>query len=192
MRPQNQSERQGAIFRFWAIYIIVLILPMVAFFYIFRNSGGSSKDYDNLQIQIKEFERLTKLTEKLDSLSKKIIEIDLDIVKPGPPTTKLNLKDQAKHTVNNIDRVIKNMEESKPKAKSEAVKKFITNINTFLNNYVAYHNAFMEKVDFQTSSDDKNAELSQLRLENTKINGEVGQLKSQVEGLRIQLANCNK
>lgn len=190
MRPENQSERQSAILRFWAIYIVVLIIPMVAFFYIFRNSGGNSKDYDSLQRQIKEFERLSKLTIKLDSLSKKIISTDLEIIKPNTRADKLVLREESKQIVKNMETIIDNMDRSKKEATSEAVRIFIVNIKTFLNNYLSYHNAFIEKVDFETDNTGKDNELAQLKLENGKINGELGQMKAQVDVLRDQLSKC--
>ncbi len=191
MRPQNQSERQSAIFRFWAIYILVLILPMVAFFYIFKNSGGANtEDLNKLKRQILEFERLTTLTKTLDSLSNKILTIDNKLVSSGPAVEKATLKQEADRTAKNIKIVIDNMITSKKEARSKAVVTFIDNIVTFLHNYIGYHEAFMQKVDFQSSNDDKNSQLAQMQLENTKLNGEAGQLKAQVEGLKVQLANC--
>lgn len=192
MKPQNHSERQNAIFQFWAIYIVALLFPMVAFYFLFKNTTGGGPDYDKLQRQIAEFNALAKATTELDSIAQKIYSIDIELASARPIDEKNRLRREAQVTVRNInERAFGTLDKASKVTQSDAVKQFIKNIKEILNHYLGYHDAFMARVDFATSEQTKEAELTQLKLNNSNLTQEVGGLRAEIEGLKGQLASCN-
>lgn len=191
MRPQNQSERQSAIYRFWAIYIVVLLLPIVAFYFIFKNSSGgaSSKDLINFERQIKEFERFAVMTKEIDSLSTKLIEIDQKLINRSTAESEKPMLDaQAEQVSGNLKKERETMERGLAQTQSKAVKSFLNSMPVILNNFLSYHNSFIRNVNLNKSDDAKDKEIADLKSESTKLNGEIGRLTAEVTGLKAQLA----
>jgi hypothetical protein len=67
MEPTNKTERQSAIKRFAGIYVLSLLFPLIASFFMFSKPSGALKD-ENLRLKT-ELEKQAKLIQSLDSLT---------------------------------------------------------------------------------------------------------------------------
>ncbi len=67
MEPTNKTERQSAIKRFAGIYILSLLFPLIASFFMFSKPSGALKD-ENQRLKT-ELEKQAKLIQSLDSLT---------------------------------------------------------------------------------------------------------------------------
>lgn len=73
MEPTNKTERQSAIKRFAGIYVLSLLFPLVASFFMFSKPSSALKD-ENARLKM-ELEKQTKLIQSLDSLTVQSMEL---------------------------------------------------------------------------------------------------------------------
>jgi hypothetical protein len=73
MEPTNKTERQSAIKRFTGIYVLSLLFPLVASFFMFSKPSSALKD-ENARLKM-ELDKQTKLIQSLDSLTAQSMEL---------------------------------------------------------------------------------------------------------------------
>jgi hypothetical protein len=73
MEPTNKTERQSAIKRFAGIYVLSLLFPLVASFFMFSKPSSALKD-ENARLKM-ELDKQTKLIQSLDSLTVQSMEL---------------------------------------------------------------------------------------------------------------------
>jgi DNA repair exonuclease SbcCD ATPase subunit len=73
MEPTNKTERQSAIKRFAGIYVLSLLFPLIASFFMFSKPSGALKD-ENQRLKT-ELEKQAKLIQSLDSLTAQSIDL---------------------------------------------------------------------------------------------------------------------
>ncbi len=191
MRPQNQSERQSAIYHFWAIYIIALLLPILAFYFLFKNStnGLGNKDLQKMEKQIYEMEKIIKVLKQTDSLTTELVKVDFKLKDSGiNPSEKVNLEQTAKQVVENLENQVKFLEKNiaDNKVRFENTKEYFLHMPIVIKNLILYHNYFQRNISLGADENSKDLEIANLKEENRKLNNEIGKLTAEVTVLQKQ------
>ncbi len=191
MRPQNQSERQSAIFRFWAIYIVAMLLPIIAFYFIFKNASGGpkSEDYKKLSAEIYEYSKVVKVINQTDSLMTVLQNTDFKLKNPGvAESEKTILENTAVQIVGNLQEQKRYWIDNMKIVKYDNTKKYATHMPNIIDKVLVFHAAYIKDIKNNTSESAKDAKISQLEEEVRKLGVEKGTLTAQISVLQNQMA----
>jgi hypothetical protein len=191
MRPQNQSERQSAIYRFWAIYIVAIMLPMVGFYFLFKNGGGAnSEDYKKLTNQIYEYKAAAERTGEIDSLSRKLISLGQSYSGLGKPESEMiSIESEINKTKMGLDSIDNNLSENLNRLRFPNTKIYYKSLKGLIFNVKKYHDALFSYAKRNMGKSQENEELVKLKTKNDELTTQIGTLKGELRVLEI---NCKQ